>query len=194
MFHLNHKQIVFTLMLITGVMTSPMASDTDSLVYEDLQFVKKRINLMLNRLNEIDEARTSSMDSILALSGRSLKGLESLEKNINIQHDATRDSIKKKAKALQRSIDENKEKYRQNSILHFIFHGITIGLIIFLVLYLRSERRKSLQYLISKTENMEGGQEEILQKANELEEIRQTLEKTRKQQKKIRKKLKKGKK
>ena len=182
------------LMLLTGVMGSSMASDTDSLVYEDLQHVKKRINLLLYRLNEMNQIRTTSLDSILTLSGESLKGLESLEKNINKEHGVTRDSLRQKATQLQTGIEENQKQNRRYAKLHFIFHGLAIGLIIFLIFYIRSERRRSIQYLISKTDELGGGQEEILQKANELEEIRQTLEKTRKQQKKLKKNIKKGKK
>ncbi len=194
MFHIWPKQILVTVILFTGIMTAAGASDTDSLVYEDLQYVKQRVNLLLSRLNKINQSRTTSLDSILSLSGESLKDLESLEKDINKEHGVTRDSLRQKAAQLQQNIDENQKQNRQHATLHFIFHGLAIGLIIFLILYIRSERRKSLQYLISKTDELGGRQDEILQKANELEEIRQTLEKTRKQQKKLKKKIKKGKK
>jgi len=169
------------------------ASDTDSLVYEDLQYVKQRINLMLYRLNEMNKSRITSLDSILTLSGESLEGLETLEKSIGREHGVTRDSLEQKAIQLQNKIEENQKKNKQQATLHFIFHGLAIGLIIYLILYIRSERRKSLQYLISKTDELGGGQDEILQKANELEDIRQSLEKTRKQQKKLKKRIKKRK-
>ncbi|MGM0530677.1 MAG: hypothetical protein ACQER7_04940 [Bacteroidota bacterium] len=194
MFHLSHKRIIVTLMLLTGVMTSPMASDTDSLVYEDLQYVKQRINLLLSRLDEMNKSHTPTLDSLLAVSHQSLEGLDSLEKNTRAEHVMTRDSISNKAAQLQKNIKANKEQYRQNSMLHFLFHGLAVGLIIFMIFYLRSLRRKSLQYLMSRAESLEGRQDEILQKASELEEIRQNLEKTQKQQKKLKKKLKKGKK
>ncbi|MEF8983666.1 MAG: hypothetical protein V5A51_03655 [Bacteroidales bacterium] len=194
MFHLSHKQIIITLMLLTGVMTFTMASDTDSLVYEDLQYVKQRINLLLSRLDEMSQSHTPTLDSLLVLSNQSVKGLDSLEKNTRAEHDMTRDSLDRKAVQLQKNIKANKEQYRQNSILHFLFHGLALGLIIFLIFYLRSLRRKSLQYLISRAESMEDRQDEILQKTNELEEIRQNLEKTQKQQKKLKKRMKKGKK
>jgi hypothetical protein len=141
----------------------------------------------------MNKSRITSLDSILTLSGESLEGLESLEKNISREHGVTRDSLERKAIQLQNKIDEKQKKNKQQAALHFIFHGLAIGLIIYLILYIRSERRKSLQYLISKTDELGGGQEEILQKANELEDIRQSLEKTRKQQKKLKKRIKKRK-
>lgn len=194
MFKIRAKQIAVKIMLFTCISTATGANDTDSLVYEDLQLVKKRINLLLSRLNEMNQSHTYSLDSIFSLSGESLEGLKSLEKNIGEEHGVTRDSIHQKATQLQKNIEENQKKNRQHAKLHFIFHGLAIGLIIFLIFYLRSLRQKSLQYLISRAGSMEVRQDEILQKANELEEIRQTLEKTRKQQKKLRKRIKKSKK
>src|SRR6056297_1721398 len=153
MVHLRMKNIVVSVFLIIGIITPSRANDTDSLVYEDLQFVKKRINLMLYRLNEMNQAGTSSLDSIMALSDQSLEGLESLERNISAEHTATRDSLLNKTAQLEKSMNENQKKYRENAIMHYIFHGVAIGLIIFLIIYVRWERRKSLQYLISRTED-----------------------------------------
>ena len=193
MLNIRPKQVLVTIMILSCISSVTRASDTDSLVYEDLQYVKQRINLMLYRLNEMNKSRITSLDSILTLSGESLEGLESLEKNISREHGVTRDSLEQKATQLQNTIEEKQKKNKQQATLHFIFHGLAIGLIIYLILYIRSERRKSLQYLISKTDELGGGQEEILQKANELEDIRLSLEKTRKQQKKLKKRIKKRK-
>jgi hypothetical protein len=187
------KQILVTIIILTGIAGVTRASDTDSLVYEDLQYVKQRINQMLYRLNEMNNSRVTSVDSILSLSGESLEELESLEKNISKAHGITRDSLRRKAIQLQNNIEEKQKKDKQHATLHFVFHGLAIGLIIYLILYIRSERRKSLQYLISKTDELGSGQDDILQKANELEDIRQSLEKTRKQQKKLKKRIKKRK-
>jgi hypothetical protein len=187
------KQILVTIIILTGIAGVTRASDTDSLVYEDLQYVKQRINQMLYRLNEMNNSRVTSVDSILSLSGESLEELESLEKNISKAHGITRDSLRRKAIQLQNNIEEKQKKDKQQTTLHFVFHGMAIGLIIYLILYIRSERRKSLQYLISKTDELGSGQDDILQKANELEDIRQSLEKTRKQQKKLKKRIKKRK-
>jgi hypothetical protein len=172
-------------------MNASRANDTDSLVYEDLQYVKKRINLLIYRLNQMEENQALNLDSILSLSDQSLQGVKSLGENVHEEHVLTRDSLRQKTNRLQEKVNDTKDHFARTSMIHFIIHGLAILLIIFLILYIRHERKKSLDYIISRTQSLSGQNEEILQKAGELEEIRKNLEKTRKQQKKLKKRIKK---
>lgn len=191
MYRISPKCIILFTFLTFGIWFSANGEDTDSVMLEDLQYVKKSINLLLNRLNQMDRSTRRDMDSILDYSNTYLPEIGTMAKNLHEQHGVTRDSLDRKSATLKSGMEDNRKTLSQISLLHFILHGIAIGTIILLLLYIRSRRRKSLQYLISKTQYLEDQNEEILQKANELEGIRQSLEKTRKQQKKLKKRIKK---
>lgn len=182
--------IIFMVCMSRG---SAQTSDTDSLVYEDMQYVKKRINLMLYRLNALNKGLSKDQDSIFALSHQTINKLEAVGNLMREEHKITRDSLVHKADNLQDAVSSINRKFTRTSIIHMIIHGLCLAVLILLLIYLRAEKRKSLQYLISKADNLSGRQDEILEKAGELESIRKDLRKTRKQQSKIRKKIKKGK-
>ena len=82
MFHFCSKHILLSAILLIGMLTSSGASDTDSLVYEDLQQVKKRIDLLLYRLNNMNQALGNNQDSVLILSNQTLNDLEADRKSV----------------------------------------------------------------------------------------------------------------
>ena len=187
--HLPMILIIFMVGMSRGY---AQTSDTDSLVYEDLQYVKKRIDLLLYRLNALNRGLSEDQDSILRLSHQTVNNLEAFGNRMREEHKVTRDSLNHKADNLQAAVSSSNRKFTRTTIMHMIIHGLCLALLILLIFFLRAERKKSLQYLISKADNLSGRQDEILEKANELEAIRKDLRKTRKQQRKIRKKVKKG--
>jgi C4-dicarboxylate-specific signal transduction histidine kinase len=186
-------RVLFLMVALTGLIQLAAANDTDSLVVEDLQYLKKRINLLIYRLNQMDNTTAANLDSLKTLSLSSLDEMKQMEKQAASRHHSLNDSISKHSGRLQLMLTHARNKLKQQFTTRLILHSLAILLVTGLIVLLWRQRRQSLDYLIKKTERTARQNDEILEKTSEIKEIRSVLEKNLKQQKKIKKRLKKKK-
>jgi len=85
-------------------------------------------------------------------------------------------------------------KQKRNNLVSYILHGFTLTLIVFLIIFVLIQRQKSLDFLLSRTNNLSGQNEEILAKAEELKKIKKSLKDIIKNQQQAEKGKKKSKK
>lgn len=188
------KQLLLFIAIFTCLWQTGISQDTDSLLLENSEYIKKRINLLLYRLNEIEQTTSNQLDSLQAVSSSSLKKMGRIENQARQQHQSLQDTLENRSNRLQGFLTDIRRQIRGTSVLSLILFGLVVGMIILLLLLYLRERRRSIDYLIRRTERIAGQNEEILQKAGELKDLRVDLEKNIKQQKKLRKKIKKNKK
>lgn len=173
---------------------SGISQDTDSLVLENTQYLKKRINLLLYRLDQMEQTTNSELDSLQSLSFSSREEIAGLRQQASQQQQSLQDSIENRIHQLRDAQNTIQKQIQRSYTWHWILSGVSIVLVIVLLLLYLRERRKSISYLIRRTERIAGQNDQILEKAGELKELRADLEKNIKQQKKLRKKIKKRKK
>jgi predicted PurR-regulated permease PerM len=188
------KRLIIILALAGGFTQMATASDTDSLVVGDLQYLKKRINILLYQLNQMEETTAGELDSLRSLSRTSIREMEQFQSQASRNHQSLQDSIQRSSSHLHSFILQTRGLIKLTSTIHIVLFGLILALtLLLLILYLR-ERRKSIDRLIKKTEKMAQQNDQILEKTSELREIRSDLEKSLKQQKKLKKRVKKIKK
>jgi len=194
LYFLAMKQMIFILVSFLCIVQAGISQDTDSLVLENTQYLKKRINLLLYRLDQMKQTTNSELDSLQSLFFSSQEEIDGLRKQANQQQQSLQDSIENRIHQLRDSQNTIHKQIQRSSTWHWVLSGIAIALVIILLLLFLRERRRSVGYLIRKTEGIAGQNDQILEKAGELKELRADLEKNIKQQKKLRKKIKKKKK
>ena len=188
------KRLVIILIALVGFSLPTRPSDTDSLVVEDLQYLKKRINLLVYQLHQIENNQAGSLDSLQTLSSHSLKKIDELQTQASQHHQSLQDSLHSHSGKLYTLMSQAHKRLHQGATLQIILLIAGLALIVvFFVLYIR-ERRRSIDRLIKTTRQIAEQNEHILEKTSELEKIRSELEKNLKQQKKIKKRVKKIKK
>jgi|SRR6056297_3201558 len=172
-------------------LSSANANDTDSLTLENTQYIKQRVNYLIKQLNAINSSQNKRYNNIEDLKNDISNDLEKLNLEIKKTGSTTQDSIHLLKNELNKTIDENQKKLNKANSIHYGFHILSVILIVFLVFFIERQRRKSLDYLISKTQYLSGQNTEMLEKAEELNKIKSSLKKMAKEQKKVRKKMKK---
>lgn len=187
------KQLLLFITIFTFTWQTGISQDTDSLLLENSEYIKKRINILLYRLNEMEQSTSSQLDSLQAVSSSSIKQIGRIETLANQQHQSLQDTLESRSNHLQGFLTDIDRRVRGTSLLSWILFGLVVGIIILLLLLYLRERRRSIEHLIRRTEHIAGQNEEILEKADELKDLRIELEKNIKQQKKLRKKIKKKK-
>lgn len=188
------KKLLLFIAIFTCLWQTGISQDTDSVLLENSEYIKKRINILLYRLNEMEQTTSNQLDSLQSVSSSSLKQIGRIETQANQQHQSLQDTLESRSNQLQGFLTDIRRQIKGTSVLSWILFGLVVGIIILLLLLYLRERRRSIDYLIRRTEHIAGQNEEILEKASELKNLRIDLEKNIKQQKKLRKKIKKNKK
>jgi len=194
LYFLHMKQLLLLITILCFGSQAGLSQDTDSLLLENTQYIKKRINLLLYRINEMEQKTSGQLDSLQNISASSIKKMGRLETQASQQHHSLKDTIENRSNQLQACQNNIRQQIKRTSTLHFILSGLFIAMIVLLLLLYLRERRRSIDYLIRRTERIAGQNDQILEKAGELKDLRVDLEKNIKQQKKLRKKIKKKKK
>jgi len=178
--------VVFIIPLLI-LFNSVSANDTDSLTLENTQYIKQRVNYLINQLEAVHDREIKNYKNFEELS----KNLEKTQKEIVIAKNEGIDSLQTFQSQVSKMIRKNEKEQQKTNSIHYVLHILSLAFILFLVFYIVREKRKSLDYLISKTENLSGQNEEILEKAREMNKIKKNLKEMTKEQKKVRKKMKK---
>jgi len=166
-------------------------ADTDSLVMEDLEYLRKRVNLLIYRLNQVEEMTTDDLDSLNTLSSASLEKLNRIQSQSSAHQQELKDSLGTQTHSLKELIQGIQTNLKKTASLEILFFAIALALIILLLILFIREKRRSIEYLMARAKKITDQNDEILHKTDELKNIRDDLEKTIRQQKKMKKKIKK---
>jgi septal ring factor EnvC (AmiA/AmiB activator) len=164
--------------------------DTDSLILEDVQTIKKSLWVLQNKLEKNQENEYKDIEALKKMNDSLLNELEAQNANLENTQQAVNENTQKHAKNIQVQLDSINKENSTRSIIHFILHGAAIILILYLLWFLIKERKNNIDHLIKKTEKLDVQNDDILEKADELSKIKDKLKKIHKQQKKIKKKKK----
>lgn len=167
------------------------ANDTDSLTYENTRYIKQRVNYLINKLNKINSNQSETYRNIEDLQGQVFSNLENINSQIKKSTAENRDSVQALKNQLTNTIHEYERNKNKTNLIHYALHAISLVLILLLVFFIEQKRRRSLDYLISRTDDLSGQNKEVLEKAKELKNIKKNLKKMVKDQKKVKKRLKK---
>jgi len=188
------KQIILLALLLLCVPHTARTADTDSLVIEDLEYLKKRVNLLIYRLNQMEEMTAKDLDSLNLLSSASLEQLNRIESQSSNQHEELKDSLSRQTHRLKGFFAGMHTTLKKTSTREILFYATALALIILLLILFIREKRRSIDHLMARAKKITHQNDEILHKTDELQNIRSDVEKTIKQQKKMNKKIKKRKK
>ncbi|MBS3808350.1 MAG: hypothetical protein KGY60_12665, partial [Bacteroidales bacterium] len=148
------KQLLLFIAIFTCTWQTGISQDTDSLLLENSEYIKKRINILLYRLNEMEQSTSSQLDSLQAVSSSSLKQIGRIETLANQQHQSLQDTLKSRSNNLQGFLTDINRQVRGTSVLSWVLFGLVTGMIILLLLLYLRERRRSIDYLIRRTEHI----------------------------------------
>jgi len=188
------KHLIILAVLLLCLPHAGRPADTDSLVIEDLQYLKKRVNLLIYRLNQMEEMTAEDIDSLHTLSSASVEKLTRIRSQSATHQQQLKDSLNSQTRRLEGFFAGIQKTLKKRSSTEILFFAIALALIILLLILFIREKRRSLDYLMARARKTADQNDQILQKTDELQNIRSEVEKTIKQQKKMKKKIKKIKK
>jgi C4-dicarboxylate-specific signal transduction histidine kinase len=188
------KHFIIAALLLLSLPHAGRTADTDSLVIEDLEYLKKRVNLLLYRLNQMEEMTADDLDSLSSLSSASLDQLNRIESQSANQQQELKDSLSKQTHRLKGFFAGLQSTLKKTSTREIIFYTTALALIILLLFLFIREKRRSLDHLMARAKKIANQNDEIIHKTDELQNIRSDVEETIRQQKKMKKKIKKRKK
>ena len=187
------RRLLLTFLAALSLSLPGTSSDTDSLVMEDLEYLKKSVNLLIYRLNQMEGMASDELDSLKSMSSRSEEKLRQLQKQSRQQHRTLQDTIRQTNGNLQMILSYTRNALNKTNTTYLLTLGIALIMIVLLIYLLWRQRKKSIEYLVSQTFKISRQNDEMIEKTNELQGIKDVLERNLKQQKKIKKKLKKKK-
>jgi hypothetical protein len=120
--------------------------------------------------------------------------LTNLEQETQRLHQILMDSLHRQNLLVQSRFNRLESQARKDKRTHFVFQGIAFAILIGLIIYLILERRKSTEHLLRQTQKLGWQNNEMIEKAEQIETLKKSLSSMVKQQKKIKKRIKKKKK
>ena len=188
------KHFIIAAILLLFLPHAGKTADTDSLVIEDLEYLKKRVNLLIYRLNQMEQMTAEDLDSLNSLSSTSLEQLNRIESQSSNQQEELKDSLSRQTHLLKGFFAGMQTTLKKTSTREILFYATALALIILLLILFIREKRRSIDHLMARAKKIAHQNDEILHKTDELQNIRSDVEKTIQQQKKMKKKIKKMKK
>ncbi len=164
------------------------SQDTDSLILEDVQSIKKSLKTITYQLNNNQEITNEKFQDIKNLNDSTLKELYNTREKLKKGNQAVLQNTRKYSEELRTQLRTNEKKYKTHTLIHYILHGIGIILILFLFGYIRKEKKNDIDYLVKEAEKHSAQNDNLLEKAKDMSKIKDRLKKVLKQQKKLRKK------
>jgi C4-dicarboxylate-specific signal transduction histidine kinase len=186
---MKNRIIATTLLLCMPL--AGFTSDTDSLVIKDLEYLKKRVNLLIYQLNQLEEMTTEDLDSLNALSSASMEQLNRIRSQSANHQQELKDSLNKQTHRMRGFFAGLQTTLQKTSKRDILFYASAMALILLLLILFLRERRRSIDHLMARAKKIANQNDEILHKTDELQNIRSDVEKTILQQKKMKKKIKK---
>jgi C4-dicarboxylate-specific signal transduction histidine kinase len=169
-------------------------AQVDSLQFsKELNVIKKAITNLKYTAYQQNQIQQSMSDSLSVLHQTQQEGnrqlLDELSRNLE-----KLDAIRSDLNNINGETIQLNDQQQRNFMINYLLHGFSLALFIFLIVYILIQRRRSLDFLLARANNLAGQNNEILEKAEELKSIKKSLKEVMEHQKKANKALKKKKK
>ena len=177
------------LILISFLFISSLsAQDTDSMILEEVHSIKNTLRNLEYQIKKDQNKAFRNLNELKELNDSSIQQLKDYNRSFTETGTRLQKTTKEQSKEIQNQLTKLEHNAKTRSLVHYVFHAAAIILILFLIMFLRRERKNKIEYLLKKSDKLAVQNDDILEKANELNFIKKKLRKILKQQKKIKKK------
>lgn len=192
------KKVYFTFLFICTCLTFTDAQNIDSIhLVKEIDKVEEEINKVYQNAIIQNEKTEKISEEINTYSKTQLEELAKL-KTLLEKNSGEFKSINNALSEIDSLSNGNTEKLKKFEIRNYIVQFVLLGLLVFLIIFIIRFRRQSLDYLLTKANNLADQNDVIIEKADELNTIKDTLKaliaaqtKKAKEERKIKKKKKK---
>ena len=188
------KNLHLFLFLFLGFSIAGISQEYDSLLIEQNKILSRQVSQLRTGIQNLKASQQAISEEQAVLFQDLSDSLTNLEQETQRLHQILMDSLHRQNLLVQSRFSRIQTQTRITSRTHLIFQGIAFAILIGLIIYLILERRKSTEHLLRQTQKLGWQNNEMIEKAEQIETLKKSLSSMVKQQKKIKKRIKKKKK
>lgn len=167
--------LAFILTIFLQIITAFPAHATDTLpAQKQINEMQSRLHAMQHYMYKTQQSQQLTNENIASLQSGVINEFENLQ-TLLTNHLRTLDSIENELTQLRQVSLSNRHQAKSGFIASYIFHAVALLLIILLIVYILSQRKRSFDFLLSRTNLLAGQNDELLDKVEELTNLKKVL-------------------